>query len=700
MTKKGVEPSFTRTFALVGHRSAGKTSLGDLLLQATKATRSIGRVEEGTSLLDHTAEARQKRQTLELGTAWLSWRDHILNLVDLPGAPDLIGDTTRTLALVDAFVLVVAANDGPGPVGRRVLESVGDQAGLVVIQQCDHGHDWKGLIASIQEATARKVLPLQLPFYDDEGAFAGVVDLQAQKVLRYDPDGSGAFSREPLPDRLGPAVAAAWERVIETVAVADDERLERYLEYLELPHDEVIRGLAEEVRAGRILPVYLTSATQAVGALPLLDALVELVPEPALPASLRAVEVEGFLASVLHTSIDAEGRPFSLLRVWSGDAGRGGRWTTAETGATSKVRKLFQIRGPRRTTAHTTGAGAVVATWDPVNARAGETLTDGERLALPTVGQVPVMVRRRLILDAERDTRQLGMEALERALPVLRAMDPALTVDRDPLGGEVVLGGSTEGQIRRAAGWLTRRMGVPVRLEMPRVAYREAPLHGAEGAEGLHIREVAGLVEEYGRCCFDLVPDADCEDLSFVAEVAEDLVPRRFHRAVAEGAREAAMRGPLAGYPIIGARVTCTDGQYDMLCSSDDHFQKAASAAMREALEASGTRLLEPWQRVSVYAPAEAVGAVLADLTGHRGRILDVRVSRQATVLVECPERELGTLAARLGALTGGRAWFQAEHSHYDVLPEALVGEAMRMAPGPPPRRTQRLSLRGMGASG
>jgi len=676
VAKKGFAPLFTRTFALVGHRSAGKTSLGDLLLQATGATRGIGRVEEGTSLLDHSAEARRRHQTLEPGHVWLTWRDHLLNVVDLPGAPDLISDTTRVLRAVDAFVLVLAANDGLQAVGGQVLDRAGKQPGMVVVQQIDRPHDLDLLLAELSERTARKVLPLQLPFYDDEGQFAGIVDLISQRALRFDPEGTGAYSPEPLPERLRGPAAAAWEKVIEAVALADEDRLERYLEYLELPEEEVLAGLAEGVKDGDFLPVLLTSAQQAVGAELLLDAMVDLLPEPRLPEALGGFEPDGFLATVLHTTVDPEGRPCTLMRVWAGDAQRGGNWTTGETGRLSKVRKVFQVRGPRRAKAHSTGAGAIIATWDRVAARGGETLTDGERFSLPPVELAPVMVRRRLVLHDSNH-----QEFLDRALPVLLAMDPALELETDPLSDEPVLGARTDGQIVRAGRWLNERMGVKVRLEMPRVAYREAPVGGTWGVEGLHVREVAGLVEEYGRCCLDLDPDADCADLSFSAEVDDEAVPRRFLGAVAQGAKEAARSGPLAGYPVVGAKVTCRDGQYDMLCSTEDHFQKAAANAMRNALQATGTRLLEPWQQVEVHAPAHEVGAVLQDLTSHRGRILDVRVDGEAIVQAVCPERETRTLAARLGALTGGRGWFSADHSHYDVLPEPLVAEALRSSP-------------------
>ena len=682
MAKKGFQPSHTRTIALVGHRSAGKTSLGDVLVQAAGATRAVGRVDEGTSLLDHTAEARRHRRTLEPGTVWLPWRDHLVNVVDTPGAQGLATDVDRIAHLVDGLVLVVAANDDQAAHGTvRALERA-DASGtpaVAVVHQSDRPHDLQTTLDGLQAVTDRRVLPLQLPFHDDEGAFAGVVDLLEQRVLRYDPEGSGAFSPEPLPaDLRGPA-AAGLERIVEAVALEDEALLETNLEYLELPLAQVRDGLSDAVRAGRFLPVLLTSAARVVGALPVLDAIVDLLPDP-LSARRRGLpDDDVFSASVLHHTIDADGRPCTLLRVWSGVGGRGGDWIDSETGATVRIRKLFQVRGPRRATAHSTGAGAVVATWDPVEARPGAVLSaSDERVSLPPLHLPPVMARRSVVPRGPGDA-----DRLERALATLLRMDPALEVEQQPRG-PLVLGGRSPAQLERAARWLRERMGAAVDLMLPPVDYREAPVGPCRGVEGVHEHATpAGLVEAYGRCAIDLDPDDTCSDIAFEADCDEEELPRRFHAAIADGAREAARRGPLGGYPVIGARVTCVDGGYDILVSTEDHFRRAGAAAMRAALEAGGTRLLEPWTRVTIHAPADGVGSIIQDLTAHRGRIVDVQVGGEARIEALCPEREARHLSARLGAVSGGRAWFEARHSHYDPLPEGLVRDALRDALGP-----------------
>lgn len=673
MVKKGILPPKVRNVAVVGHRSSGKTSLGDLLLCEGGATRTVGQVDQGTSLLDYSAEARRGRQTLEPSTAWLNWREHLLYLVDSPGAQDLVHVAEHTLHQADAALLCVAANDGLAHGCVRMLQAADAIAlpALAVIHQADRPHSLPSLIEGLRAHTDRRVLPFQLPFVDDEGTFAGVIDLLANRVLRYDSEAHGQYSVEPVPDRYTSAVEAAREALVETVALDDEELLERYLEFLELPTELVVQGLARAVRQGRLLPVVFTSTAAVIGAGPLLDAVVDLLPPPQPSHRVDVPSDDMFAATVLHTTVDDEGRPCTLFRVWSGQADKVKRWSHGESGQQLKVRKLFAIRGPRRALPAYTGPGAVLATWDAVDARPGETLTAAERYALRRPALPPVMVRRELRLADGQDPR-----ALERAAQVLVRMDHGLELERDADGTFTLLA-RTLGQVDRAVGWLKHRMGVAITAERPSIDYREVPANGTWGVEGVHLREVGGLVEEYGRCALDLDPEGRPGDLAFLARVDHEDLPERFVGAVRQGALEAARTGPL-GFPVIGARVTCVGGEYDILSSTEDHFRIAGAAAMRAALTATGTRLAEPWTRVEVHAPAEGVGAVLDALTSRRGRILDVCVDHEARVEALCPERETHDLVGRLGALTGGRGWFSSRRSHYDLLPDGLVAEAIR----------------------
>ena len=488
MAKKGFEPSRTRNFVMVGHRSAGKTSLSDVILQTAGVTRAIGRVDERTSLLDHTQEAHKRHMTMEPSTAWMSWRDHLLFLVDTPGSMDLAHVAEHAMHQLDGFVCVVAANDGVQHLTDRILHTANRLRvpGVAVINQMDRAFDLDGTVAELERASGRKAVLLQLPLMDDDGHVCGVVDLLDQKAYRYAPDGSGAWSEEPLSKQMARAAGAARERLIEAIALEDEHLLERYLEFLGLPDDVVQDGLARSTQRCTMLPVLLTSAHLAIGAGPLLDHLVRLLPEPSL-ARRPALDADGeFVATVLHTSIDSEGRPWSMLRVWDGAPRHGAELVTGSTGARSKVRKLFQVRGPRRAVAHSTGPGTIVGTWDLIDARPGDVLTHGARLSTPRPDMPPPMTAYTLSTE---DDHQAAL--LERALTILLRMDHGLEV-RALAGREHLLEGRTPGQLDRAVEWLKHRMGVRFSVELPRVAYREAPAQPASRAEGVHLRATNG----------------------------------------------------------------------------------------------------------------------------------------------------------------------------------------------------------------
>ena len=336
-------PWSPRSFALIGHRSSGKTSVGELLLAATRVVRRAGSVDEGTSLLDWSDEEHRRRQTLDLSAAWLDHDDQPLQLIDTPGAAYLGHVRDAALGVSDAAVVVIDGGEGPTQGAVDALDAglaVGGRPTLVVISKLDRVGDVDALLACLETAAAdrgARVVPMVIPFVGSEAGSSdatdglqGLVDLVGGQVLRYADDGSGLHSPEPIPAPLAPAVAAAWERVCEAVALTDDALLEQYLEDLELPRSVVLQGLARAVADQKILPVLLTSASMRIGAHPLLDALVRWVPAPS-PPQVRdgdgrvrpTTDDDGFVGQILSCQWDRQGQPFAIIRVWAGSPGRG-----------------------------------------------------------------------------------------------------------------------------------------------------------------------------------------------------------------------------------------------------------------------------------------------------------------------------------------------------------------------------------------
>lgn len=677
MTKKSLTP--TKTFAIVGHRSAGKTTLGDVILSAAGVTRTIGRVSEGTSLLDHEPDERRRRMSVGPAFAWLRWGDSLLFMIDTPGGDGLEDVRDAAAAGADGLVVAVSAPEGV-EIGAEVALQQRDRARVVALTKIDRAFELQPILDQLERASGARPVLLQLPFYDESGALAGVVCLIRRKVYRYDPEGTGAFSPEPPPRRVVGPAREAWEQVVEAAALADDDLLERYLEFLELSDDEVRAGLATGVAEGRLLPVVLTSGAAAVGADSLLDLLAWVLPEASRSLPLGdggslPPDHPGMVAQHLATRVDGDGQPFHILRVWRGQATTGS-WLHPASGARSRVRRLYQVRGPRRSKATQTGPGSLVATWDALPGRPGDTYTDGAPVTLPDPVEHSYMMSYRLGgsgVDARR---------LEAGLQLARTVHPGLGVGETTLTGEPLLSGASAEHLEHVLAFLQRRLALPVHGELPWVDYRETPRREARGVEGVHRRELGHGVEEFGLCEVDVLPLPPEQGNPIERQVDPDSLPSRFLPSVDEGLREAMRHGPTAGYPILGAGVHLTRGDYDILFSTEDHLREAGALALRAALEQVGTRILEPWCEVEVRAPADEVGGVLNALSGIRGRIQGMDVEGDlARIAATVPYRELRTFAPRLQALTSGRGRFDQRRSHFEAVPASLVDEAIQSSP-------------------
>lgn len=689
MPRPAHDPSTIRTIALVGHRSSGKTSLGDLVLYTTGATRTLSRVDAGESLLDHDPESRARRTTLGNSFAWVDWEGYLVQIIDTPGADGLAYERELALSVVDGAVVVIDASDGLTPAVARVLQSL-DRAGvprIYALNRMDRPAD-PGLIGALEARATGRAAPVQVPFHDEDRRFCGVVDLVEQRVYRYALDGSGAFSAEPVPERMRDEVRARRERLVEAVAMTDDLLLERYMEEFDLPMEAIRAGLAAAVERGQLAPLVYVSAAAAIGAHPLLDLVAWGLPSPlrrrppvALDAEGADVELsprDGFVAQHVATRFDDDGGRFRVFRVWCGEPPRKGGWVHGETGRAATARKLYQLRGPRSSTARYQGPGALIATWEITDGRPGDTWTDGPRLVIGAPPAPPATHAWLLTPATPGDG-----ERLPAALEVLCTVDPSLEVRACDVTGHPVLHGVGTDQLERALLVLRDRLGVAVTTSLPAVAYHESPQGVARAIEGVHRRANDGDVTEFALLTVDLQPGEDPADDNQVDWVVPDeIVPARFRAAAEEGIRRGLRRGPTAGYPVTGAVVRVLGGDYDILVSDDEHFRVAGERAARAALDKAGTRLLEPWSAVDVHVPFGEVGAVLAELGARRARITGLEVhGADASVRADCPVRELRTFGPRLQAITGGRGTFVSRPARHEPLPASLVKEAVAASP-------------------
>jgi elongation factor G len=668
-----------RTFGLVGHRSAGKTQLAESLLHAAGVVREPGLVDRGEALLASEPEEHARGGSLWPAIAWMPWQDTVVQLVDTPGDDASIHTARLALSGVDAELLVISGPDGLERGAEDALRASrhADRPMIAVISKLDRPSDVDGILARLAEVGRRRVLPLQIPVFDGHGALSGLVDVIEERLLTWSAPGEPTVG--PIPDEHAAEAEALRERLVDAAAMCDEALLEACLAHAPIAAASLWPALARAVQDGVVLPVLFASGVRGVGAQPLLDSMSRLTPCPlswTLPPDGDGQPA--FVAQWIASRLDAEGQVVSIVRVWQGHVGPNLMWKNARTGATVRVRKPYEARGPRRSVARHDGPGTLLALWEDLPGLPGDTFTDGPRVPLGPPASRPPMA---WLNVAPRDPNH--RERVVAGLGRLSRLDPSVRVEDDPSTGAIRLSGTNPRQLEQVVELLRGRLALEVTAALPPVRYLERPAAGVTGVHTLHRKEKGGTVSEFAEVWVDMAPAPIDAPFRYVSDVDEDVLPTRFQPPVGEGAKRALEQGPTGGYPVRGVFVRLTGGEYDVLESKEEHFVTAGELVMRSALHAAGTELWEPWTEVHVFVPSADVGAVLSDLAAQRARVMGLEVDHDDETSIQAwlPDRDLRTLSTRLDSLTGGRGWFIPRSTHYDKLPRELVADAVASSP-------------------
>ena len=674
-----------RNVILISSTGAGKTSLAEAMLFAAGAAPHLGSIAQGTTVSDFEPEELQRRSSVSTSLLRYSWNHTTINLVDPPGALSLIGETMMAMSAVDAVILVVGASAGI----RSELARIWSRATtlglpcLLFLNELDKGGTpVDEVIAMCQRELGIMPLPMSLP-YRIGAQLNGVLDL-AQQYLIASRKESPTIQQLPIPEHEQAVVGEARKCVQEGVAEHDDRLLEQYLAVGELTQDDLMKGLRLGVQAGTIVPLYSGSATENIGIVPLLNAIVDLLPSPmerATTAPLtglhpdtgeritrRALHEDPFSGLVYKTLIDPFVGRLSFLRIVSGVLHADSTVFNSSRGTKEKSGHLYAVLGKKHTALSSAGAGDIVAIGKLKDTQTGDTLCDEQT---PIRYPKPALPRPVLSFAIEPKSNA-DIEKISLGLHKLIEEDPTLEFSRHADTKEMVLSGMSQWHIDLALEKLRRKYGAEVVLHMPKIPYRET-IRATSQAQGKYKKQTGGH-GQYGDCWLELAPLPRGEGFHFENKVVGGAIPRNFIPAVEKGVVEAMHHGSLAGFPVVDCRVAVYDGSYHSVDSSEMAFKVAASMGFKKALETAHPVLLEPIMTVEVDAPADHIGGVIGDLNARRGRILHVEAkdhTEQITVLV--PLAELLTYATTLNSLTAGRGSYTMEFARYDEVPRELA---------------------------
>ncbi len=672
-----------RNVALVSHNGAGKTTLVERALFHTGVTTRMGSVQNGTAAMDFEEEEMVRNSSIATAIAPIEWREHKINILDTPGYADFIGEVNAALRVVEGVVVFVEAVAGV-EVGTEIVWQAAVERNLpriVVINKMDRDNvRAQRALNSVHENLKGNFVPLQLPI--GEGPhFQGVVDLLSMEARLGDKD-----ERGPIPTDLADAAAEARMAVIEAAAEGDDALMEKYFEDEMLSDEEVVRGLKLAMQQGLCIPVIYSAPQAGIAVVPLLSAMLRLLPAPNAVGPFTAVAADGaqveypvddtspLAAFIFKTREDPYGK-MSYLRVYGGLLESDSRVWDATADSEVRVGALQILRGKEQVTVPKLHAGDIGAVVKLGDSGTNDTLCDrGNKLKLAPLSQPHPIAQ-----VAIHPVSQSDVAKLSQSLNRLTAEDPTLHWYTEPATRETILAGMGTTHLDIAVKKAHSKFGVNMTTTIPTIPYRETITRTAQ-AEYTHKKQTGGA-GQYARVFLRVESLDDDATFEFASEIFGGSVSQPFVAATEKGCRQALESGPIAGFPVVGVKAIIYDGKEHPVDSKEIAFQTAGREGFKKAMLEAGPILLEPIYTVTVTVPADNMGDIMGDLNSRRARVLGMdQDGTKSIVRAEVPLAEMQGYNADLRSMTQGRGMYSMEFLHYGRVPNHLQDKVIAEA--------------------
>lgn len=678
-----------RNVAVVSSAGAGKTSVSEALLYVGGAIPMLGSVMHGTTVSDFEPEELRHRTSTSTSLLQFTWNHTNINLIDSPGALDLLGESLAALQAVDAVILILNGTMGVRTELARLWTRIKelDLPCLVFVNGLDkEGASFENTLEICRKQLDCVPLPMTVPI-NTGMSLDGVVDVRHEKLVRSGPS-SAIVEHLLVPLPLEGMLDRARQQLVEAVAESGETLLETYLTHGELSQEDLLQGLRRDIQTKQFLPIYGGSATHNVGVWSLLDAIVALLPSPSErgaahpwhgihPETHEGCERKGslqepFSAYVFKTIIDPFVGRLSYCRVLSGTIHADATVLNASKHVREKLGHFYTVLGKRHVAVDSARAGEIVAIGKLKDTHTGDTLCQETAPICYPILSLPKPILS-FAIDA---TSKTDIDKVSLGLHKLIEEDPTLEFARNAETKEMVLSGMGQFHIDLALEKLHRKFGVDVILHTPKVPYRET-LKTKSQAQGKYKKQTGGH-GQYGDCWLEVAPLPRGHGYAFENRVVGGAIPRNFIPAVEKGVLDAMHEGPLSGFPVVDVQVAVYDGSYHAVDSSEMSFKIAGSMAFKKAIETAHPVLLEPVMTVEIDTPTDAVGAVMGDLSARRGRILSVNAQDHAEqIKALVPLAELLRYATALNAMTGGRGSYVMDFAQYDEVPRELAAKVI-----------------------
>ncbi len=682
-----------RNIGIMAHIDAGKTTTTERILYYTGKSYKIGEVHEGTATMDWMEQEQERGITITSAATTCKWRaeegkgeEHLINIIDTPGHVDFTIEVERSLRVLDGAVACFDGVAGVEPQSETVWRQA-DKYGvprMCFVNKLDRtGADFYFCVNSIIERLGARPAVLYLPI-GIEGGFKGLVDLVENRAIIWLEESLGAkFEYQPIPEDLVEKAAKYRSDLIEMAVELDDELMEAYLEGNEPSTADLKKLIRKGTLEMAFVPVVCGSAFKNKGVQPLLDAVVDYLPSPLDVPAIQGLKLDGVTADERPSSDDV---PFSALafkimndpfvgtltfaRIYSGKLEAASTVMNSVKDKKEKVGRMLLMHANSREDIQEAFAGDIVALAGLKDTTTGDTLCAINAPIILERMEFPEPV---IELSVEPKTKA-DQEKMGVALNRLAREDPSFRVTSDSESGQTIIKGMGELHLEILVDRMRREFKVEANVGAPQVAYREY-LGKAVDIDYTHKKQSGGS-GQFGRVKFKVTPGERGSGIIFTDNVKGGNIPKEYIPAVEKGMRETAASGSLVGFPIIDFEIELYDGAYHDVDSSALAFEIAGRAAMREAAQKSGIKLLEPIMKVEVVTPEDYLGDVIGDLNSRRGQIqgTDTRGNAQAVEAI-VPLANMFGYVNQLRSFTQGRAQYTMQFSHYDEVPANVAAE-------------------------
>ncbi|MBF4552862.1 elongation factor G [Corynebacterium suicordis] len=689
-----------RNIGIMAHIDAGKTTTTERILFYTGINRKVGETHDGASTMDWMEQEKERGITITSAATTCFWKENQINIIDTPGHVDFTVEVERSLRVLDGAVAVFDAKEGVEPQSEQVWRQADkyDVPRICFINKMDKlGADFYFTVDTIVERLGAKPLIMELPI-GAEDDFDGVVDLLTMKALTWrgvTEIGTEATIEE-IPEDLKEKADEYREKLIETVAESNEELMERYFSGEEITLDELKTQIRKLTVNSEIYPVYCGSAYKNKGIQPMLDAVLDFLPNPMDVGSIKGVDVndpekeltrqpakdEPFSALAFKVAVHPFFGKLTYVRVYSGTVESGAQVLNSTKGKKERVGKLFQMHSNKEQPVEKASAGHIYAFIGLKETTTGDTLCDQQNPVILESMDFPDPV---IEVAIEPKTKS-DQEKLGTAIQKLAEEDPTFTVKLDDETGQTVIGGMGELHLDVLVDRMRREFKVEANVGAPQVAYRETIRKPVEKLEYTHKKQTGGS-GQFARVIVAIEPyepeEGSEENYVFENAVTGGRIPREYIPSVDAGIKDAMQYGYLAGFPLVNIKATLLDGAYHDVDSSEMAFKMAGSQALKEAVAKAKPVLLEPMMAVEVITPEEYMGDVIGDINSRRGQIssMDDR-SGAKIVKAKVPLSQMFGYIGDLRSRTAGRANFSMIFDSYAEVPANVSTEIIEERTG------------------